>query len=51
VVRFGNGYVSYARIADEKPIWQIAFLLNDPDNGMEEGLPVRAGRLGPCRVR
>lgn len=36
MVGFTNRNVSNARIADEKPVWQIAFFVDDPNNRIEE---------------
>jgi hypothetical protein len=36
VVGFTDRNVPNARIADEKPIGEIAFFIDDPDDGIEE---------------
>ena len=51
MVRLGDRNVTDARIADEKPVGKIAFLVDDPDDGVEKALPLGAGGPDARRMR
>jgi hypothetical protein len=51
MIWLGNWDVPYPWIINEKPVRQVAFLVHDPNDGIEEGLPFGPGRPYTSRMR